>query len=122
MMEFEFQGIEELVSRLEQVGKSVEQGKDEAVLEGAKVMQKATQERAPVLTGNLKAHVEISDVKDGEAEVYVDQQGKAYYGYFHEVGTSKMRAQPFMGPAFNASKTKIELAMANNIRQRLTSL
>lgn len=119
MMKIEFEGLEELVSKLEQVGDSVEKGKDEALLEGAKVMKKATQDRAPVRTGNLKAHVEISDVSNGEVEVYVDQQGKAYYGYFHEVGTSKMRARPFMGPAFNASKTKIERTMADKIRQRL---
>ena len=83
-------------------------------------MKEATQERAPFRTGNLKSHVEISDVANDEVEVYVDQQGKAYYGYFHEVGTSKMRARPFMGPAFNASKMKIERAMADKIRQRLT--
>ncbi|MBO1003738.1 HK97-gp10 family putative phage morphogenesis protein [Pseudogracilibacillus auburnensis] len=118
-MEFEFIGIDDLIDKLERTGHQVEQGKDEAVLEGAKVMQKATKERVPKLTRNLEMHVEISDVKDGEAEVYVEQQGKAYYGYFHEVGTSKMRARPFMGPAFNASKMKIERAIADKIRQRL---
>lgn len=118
-MEFEFQGLDELAQKLEQVGHDVKQGRDEAVLEGAKVMQKATQERAPVLSGVLKGHVEIADVNNGETEVYIDQQGNAYYGYFHEVGTSKMRARPFMGPAFNASKIKMERAMADKIKQRL---
>lgn len=119
-MKFEFDGLDELIDRFERVGQNVKEGKDEAVLAGAKVMQKATKKGAPKLTGNLEAHVEISDVKDGEVDVYVDNQGKAYYGYFHEVGTSKMRARPFMGPAFNANKVNIEKAIADKIRQRLT--
>lgn len=118
-MEFEFEGISELVQELELMGKSVEQGKDEALVAGAEVLQKAAKERVPVRTGNLMRHVNISEIDDGEIEVYVDQQGKAYYGYFLEVGTSKMRAQPFMGPAFNASKLKIERTMAEKLRLRI---
>lgn len=117
-MEFEFEGLEELANSLEQTANNVKESKDEALIAGAKIMQRATQDRARVLTGNLKAHVEISDIENGEILVYVDQQGKAYYGYMHEVGTSKMRARPFMGPAFNSSRFKIERAIADKIRQR----
>lgn len=120
-MRFEFEGLEELISKLEQKAEDVEKTKNEALQEGAKVMQKAAQDKAPYRTGNLKRHIEISDIKDGEINVYVDQQGKAYYGYFQEFGTSKMRARPFMGPAFNASKLKIQRVMADRIRQRLMS-
>lgn len=118
-MKFEFEGMDQLIQELENTGREVSVVKDEAVAEGAKIMQKATQERAPYRRGILKTKIEISDIKNGEAEVYVDQQGEAYYGYFHEVGTSKMRARPFMGPAFNDSKMKIERAIADKLRQRL---
>ncbi|WP_440894971.1 HK97-gp10 family putative phage morphogenesis protein [Amphibacillus sp. Q70] len=118
-MDFEFEGIDDLINRLEETGRNVDQTKEEALLEGAKVMQKATQDSARVLTGNLKANVEISDIENGEIEVFVDQQGIAYYGYILEVGSSRMRAKPFMGPAFNASTNKIEQAIADTIRQRL---
>lgn len=121
MMKIEFDGLEELANKLENTANNVEKGKDEALLAGAKVMQEATKKLAPVRAvggGNLKDHVNISDVEDGEIQVYVDQQGKAYYGYFHEIGTSKMRARPFMGPAFNTSKHQIERAIADKIKQR----
>lgn len=119
-MDLEFEGLDDLSQKLEQIGQDAKSARDEAVLEGAKVMQKATEARTPVLTGNLRAHVEISDIEDGEILVYVDQQGDAYYGYFQEVGTSKMRARPFMGPAFNASKVTMEKAIADKLKQRLS--
>lgn len=122
MMEFEFGGLDELANKLEQTAKNVKKGKEEALLAGAKVMQEATKKLAPVKTGKLETRVEISDVENGEIQVYVDQQGKAYYGYFHEIGTSKMRAQPFMGPAFNQSISKIQNAMADKMRQELLSV
>ncbi|MGM8213568.1 HK97-gp10 family putative phage morphogenesis protein [Virgibacillus sp. W0430] len=121
-MKFDFEGMDELVTRLSNMEQGVETAKNEALLEGAKVMQKATKERAPKMTRNLEMNIEISDVEGDEVEVYVDQQGHAYYGYMLEYGTVKMRAQPFMGPAFNQNITKIQNAMAYKIRQRLMAL
>lgn len=124
-MKFEFEGMDQLLSELERADRSVQSSKSEALIAGAKVMQKETKNRAPVRAiggGNLKAHIEISEIEDGEVLVYVDQQGKAYYGYFHEVGTSKMRARPFMGPAYISSRNKIERAIAQKISERLRLL
>lgn len=121
-MKFEFEGMDELIQKMDQLGIDIKRDKNDAVLEGAKVMQKATQEKAPKKTGNLSNLIEISDVEDGSVDVFVDQQGKAYYGYFLEYGTSKMRAQPFMGPAFNANMSKIQDAMASKMREKLMAL
>jgi HK97 gp10 family phage protein len=118
-MKIEFEGIEELIRQLETMSDAVDQGKVEALIAGAQILQKAVQGRAPYLTGILMEHIIISDVKDGEIDVYVDQQGPAYYGYFHEFGTSRMPARPFVGPAFNESGAKIEQAIANVLRMRM---
>src|SRR5690625_4185130 len=99
-MELEFEGIDELMQRIEQMGNEADKYAEEALKKAGETLQKAVKERVPVDTGNLRNHIELSDVKDNSIDVYVDQQGKAYYGVMVEEGTSKMRAQPYMYPAF----------------------
>ena len=121
-MRFEFEGIDELIQQLERTGSNMSDSKADALEAGAEVLQKATQERAPVRAvngGTLKANIEISDIDGEDIYVFVDQQGIAYYGYFQEFGTSNMTAQPFMAPAFNHSRSQIEQAMAMSLRRRL---
>lgn len=118
-MDLEIEGLDELTQQLEKMGYDVKQNEEKALVAGAEIMQEATRKLAPVRGGTLRSNIEISDVENGEIEVYVDQQGVAYYGYFHEIGTSKMRARPFMGPAFNQSRSQIERTMANSLRQAL---
>lgn len=50
---------------------------------------------APVDTGNLKGSIGVSKVGQLESEV----GPTANYGIYLELGTSRMPAQPFMGPA-----------------------
>ena len=118
-MKFELEGLNELIRSLEGTANDVDSTKKEALLEGAKVLQDESQKLARRRTGNLIAHIEISDVTNDEVFVYVDNQGKAYYGHMLENGTSKMAARPFMGPAFNRSRIKINQAMAKRIRSKL---
>ncbi|MCT1575698.1 HK97 gp10 family phage protein [Oceanobacillus kimchii] len=123
-MEMQFQGLDELMLELEGMERDTEKSKKDALEAGGKVMQTAAKSIAPVRAvggGTLKANIEISDIENDQIEVFVDNQGKAYYGYMLEVGTSKMPAQPFMGPAFNQSRIRIEQAMANSIRNSLRS-
>jgi len=119
MMKFEFENIDELINRLEMTGNNVEQGKQQALTASANLLQEETKKIAPVSTGNLRGNINVSDVEDDEISVYVDQQGSAYYGHFLEYGTSKMRAQPFMYPAFHKNRSRIERRMADALRERL---
>ena len=120
-MNFEMQGLSELMSQLSSLENGLENMKDQALKEGAKVMQEETERAARVRTGNLKRNIKISEIEDGSIYVYVDNQGKAYYGQMLEFGTSKMSAKPFMAPAFNQSKMQINQAMANKLRQYLST-
>ncbi|SFL38883.1 phage protein, HK97 gp10 family [Gracilibacillus orientalis] len=120
-MEMQLEGLQELNRQMQQMERNVEKDKGKALTAGAKVMQKGAQSLVKVKTGNLKEHIEISEIENGEIEVYVDNQGIAYYGYMLEIGTSRMPAQPFMGPAFMQKKLLIEQAMANSLRQSLGS-
>jgi len=118
-MKFEFFGMDELLNEIERAGIGMGRVEEKGLKAGAEVMQKEAIKAARVKTGNLIKHVEISEVQGGEIEVYVDQQGKAYYGVMLETGTSRMSAKPWMGPAYNRSTFNIQRAIAAEIRKEL---
>lgn len=55
---------------------------------------------APVDTGNLRASISASDTRDGDTRG-IEVGPSANYGGFVEDGTSRMRPQPYMGPALD---------------------
>lgn len=118
-MDVRFEGLEELTQHLETMGREADKYAEEALVKAGTTLQTETKKHAPVRTGNLSRHIELSKVKDGEIDVYVDQQGPAYYGRMLEEGTSKMNARPFMYPAFHKSRFKLEREMAKVLRERL---
>lgn len=67
---------------------------------------------APVDTGNLKNSISHSDLRIGTSGQLVAEIGPtANYGIFLELGTSRMPAQPFMGPAADRHTPSFEAAM-----------
>jgi HK97 gp10 family phage protein len=74
----------------------------QAVTESAETMAADAQDRAPVDTGTLRASIHVEGVQRSGLEVKatVATGGEASdYAVFQELGTTKMAAQPFMGPA-----------------------
>ncbi len=74
----------------------------EAVPESAETLATGAQDLAPVDTGTLRAsvHVKSVEVSATEVKATVSTGGEASeYAEYQEVGTSKMAAQPYMGPA-----------------------
>ncbi|MEK4199098.1 MULTISPECIES: HK97-gp10 family putative phage morphogenesis protein [unclassified Cytobacillus] len=117
-MDFQMDGLSEMMNRLASL-ENMDEIKNEALKEGAKALKEETERTVVKRTGNLSRNILVSDINNDEIFVHVDNQGKAYYGHMLEFGTSKMSAQPFMGPAFNRSKMSINNAMAEKIRQHL---
>lgn len=67
---------------------------------GARV-ERASKQIAPVDTGNLRNSISTTQTGDGRStSISVAIGPTANYGIFVEEGTSRMRPQPFMGPAF----------------------
>lgn len=122
-MEFEMTGIEEIIEGFEDVANEMKKHKKEALEKSGKYYQGKVIEKAPSSAGpeggNLKRHIEITDVEDDEITIFVDQQGKAYYGVMVEEGTSKMRAQPYMYPTYQKEHKKLLSIMADVLRMRL---
>lgn len=116
----------------------------DAVQAGAKVAQEAIKARVPVRSGLLKrnivrggfrsespqntqtAIVKIRRVKKkyantkanrraGNAGTGYEADGPAFYGRMVELGTVKMRAQPFMRPGFDSAESQISKSVEDVI-------
>ena len=97
-----------------------------AVRAGAVVFRDAVRANAPVRSGLLKRSISVDTVRGSATagvkfkKVLVKKKGKKgrhksvpFYWYFLENGTSKMPAQPFVRPAFDASVKQAEEAAFN---------
>lgn len=90
-----------------------------ALEEAGEYLRSKIQDMTPVRKGLLKASITKSEVINGKIQIGPSQQGPAFRAHFIEFGTSKMRAQPFMRPAFEMAKPTIEKIMAEEIRKGL---
>lgn len=87
----------------------------------ARVVVAKAKQRVPVDTGLLKRSITQNvSVGSGKAEALVGYRKKAFYGGFVELGTSKMRAQPFLRPALDESHTEIEAAFVDALNRTVT--
>ena len=69
--------------------------------------------------GALKESIIKGEAIDGEIQIGPSQKGPAFRAHFPEFGTSTQAAQPFMRPAFEQQKSRIEQIMAEEIRKGL---
>lgn len=80
---------------------------------GAEIIAKEVRNRAPVLSGNLRDNGITYEIREDAAEIGWTDAG--FYGRFHEYGTSKMAAKPYMRPAFEAVKDEAVKAMRKEL-------
>lgn len=108
-------GMEELASQLEELAKKTDaEACREALDAGARIVTEAVRNRAPVRTGKLQDKGITYEVKD-ETVAEIGWTKDGFYGRFHEYGTSKMAARPYMRPAFEASKEEACAAMREKL-------
>ena len=122
-----FAGFKELDADFQLLSKA-EQRKvsRKAVRAGAVVFRDAVRANAPVRSGLLKRSISVDTVRGSATagvkfkKVPAKKKGKKgkhkstpYYWYFLENGTSKMSAQPFVRPAFDANVKNAEDAAFN---------
>jgi HK97 gp10 family phage protein len=130
-VEIRLEGFKELEKRLREFGPKVaKNGLRSANFAGAKVILEAAKKTAPVRTGLLKANLRafrrrtpdyiakhsigITGVRLKYGNTSLNRRlrrvgkkykadGPAFYAKFIEYGSSKMRARPFLRPAFQAN-------------------
>lgn len=118
---FDLEGVEEFLTAMKKKGDLLESQQEKIINAGAEILKKEIEARAPVLTGNLKQHIVITEVRkdpDG-AFVYVgpSDPGKGFYGRMIEFGTVKMRARPFVEPSYLSKKSEVLERIAAEVRK-----
>jgi HK97 gp10 family phage protein len=117
-MSVKVEGLDQLADRLKGLGPDISKKTlARSVSRGARVVRNAVNNRAPIDTGRLKRAVytkKLSKESNGNQQTYIVgvRSGKryqktdrdAFYWRFHEFGTEKLPAKPFIRPAFESSK------------------
>lgn len=112
----------------------------------ANIVKDAAKQRVPVKTGMLRDSLVVRKSRTGDGDIGVDvsiksinkkyannkknrrsgragkkykMPGMTFYAYFIERGTSKMRAQPFIRPAIDATKTLLPIAFQKNLAKAI---
>lgn len=123
-MKIKLDGLKELQNALEQ---RFDTTQNEVVLQkGAEYLKERLEDSVydyglKKRTGKSEQSMAIEVSKMGN-EVYVgvsNQRSDAFYLYFHEFGTSKFRARPFVRPTFENHMQNIIDEMAKEMKARL---
>ncbi|MFB1098172.1 MULTISPECIES: HK97-gp10 family putative phage morphogenesis protein [unclassified Terribacillus] len=121
-MRFEFEGIDELIRKIESLGQDTTQAKEKAVEAAANIyrdeVESLIRARGLVATGKMAKSIIVKKV-DGEIAFDVGPSDDGWYLIFHEIGTSKMKATPTMLPAFENTKAQMISVMAETLRKEL---
>lgn len=109
-VDFDFSDINKLQKRLDEMGRKGSILENKALLAGAEVINKEIIRNAPERTGHAKKYLKVSKVtkekgvKVVKVGINKGDNSEAFYLKFHEYGTSKMVARPFMRPSFERKK------------------
>lgn len=107
-------GLADLTARFATLNIEISLALPGIVLQGALVVQKQIQARAPVDTGALQASIDTVAAKrtfSASATVQAEdsaQGGIKHYAIFKEYGTSKAAATPFFRPGVEAARTQVD--------------
>lgn len=114
-----------MVIKVLNLSKCVEKINNIALLDLSPVMERSAEKlikeakiRAPVDTGLLKGSITRKPLNGSYSKgaiVFTPVE----YGLYQEFGTVKMRAQPFMIPAFYATRSQIEQDVQKFINDKL---
>ena len=118
------QGLTELNSQLEKLGKSLGQEPVEPVLySGAKIISNEVSRRAPVYRGVLKSAVVTKklrrvDQNPAPSIAAIDRR-IAPHAHLPEYGTVKMSARPYFRPAVDSKAKEVSNHVQNNLKRLL---
>lgn len=126
MAEIKLDGVDEMTKKLYRLSeKMIRAAESKALKAGAEVLQKEIIRRAPRDTGTLSERIIISRVKNKDGMRYVEvgpDKSVAWRAKFHEYGTSKMSAKPFMAPAVEAKRGETYVVIAKTLREELSKI
>jgi len=122
---FSLKGLDEYLNKIAQAGQDVDASAERAVTAGGDLALAGMQDRAPVLTGELKAALECAapahdgnfvSVRVGMPAAAIDAD-LARYANVQEYGSAHTPAHPYIRPTFQADKAKVFAAMRESLEQ-----
>ena len=121
MADMKLEGMENLLSEIENLGNAGSRIENKALREAGDVVKEAIQKETPIRSGKLKESITVSRVKnkDGAKQVEVGPDKDVFYSKFVEFGTIKMKANPFMARGYEVSKENAMETIEKNLKEGL---
>lgn len=125
MASMEFEGIEELMKRISEMGKAGVRAENKALKKAGEIIVEEAKNNVSERTGKLKEGLKVSGVRKKDGNKYIlagiqkGDNSKIFYGKFLEFGTSKMSAKPFMAPAYESKKNEANEIIKQELRNAL---
>jgi len=117
------EGMDEVIKQMEEMGDAATEVLDKASKAGADIVLFEAKQRVPVDTGRLKESLILKKSKLKKAHIksqyYVTKKGRVKYFAPVELGTSKMKAQPFLRPAVDKNMRKVARTINEEILQAI---
>jgi len=105
------EGMDEVIKLVQKMGDAAAGALDEACKAGAELVLSEAKQKVPVDTGKLRDSLILKKSKTKnpniKSEYYVTKKSGAEHFAPVELGTSKMKAQPFLRPAIDENKSGI---------------
>lgn len=124
-VDMRLEGVKELEQNLKRISREVQQNlMTYALVAGAEVVREGAKRLAPVGETGALAEGFRTEVDTGEEKgtVKMGPRIKTFYGYFLELGTSKMSPKPFMRPAVESKSQEALEAIAATLKRGLEML
>lgn len=130
-------GVSELRRKLERAKDDVPKTMERALSEGGELVRAAAvrniRDKGIIDTGNLLNSVQVYepyyeargvdvDTGGGGRRLVVEVGTSVEYGIYHEYGTFRMDARPWLRPAFESSKDRVRLAVNLALKRRLDGI
>lgn len=125
MASMELEGMDNLIRKIEDMGKAGTRIENAALKKAGELIMEEAKNNVPFRKGKLKEGLKVSGVRKKGGNKFVlagiqkGDNSKIFYGKFLEFGTSKMKARPFMGPAYESKKEEAKEAIKDELRRGL---
>lgn len=119
-MPAKLEGMSQLIAHAKNLELKIDKStKERALKAGGEFIKSKLEPEIPVLTGNWKENIVVSDMEKNKVDVGADQQGDAFYGFMYEFGTSRQPARPVYGPVFENNQNKVQDVIGDVIKKDL---
>ncbi|MGW5639626.1 HK97-gp10 family putative phage morphogenesis protein [Streptomyces sp. NPDC003832] len=113
-------GIKRALRRIGLLPAQANEARTDALREWATALEKTAKDLAPKRSGDLERSIEArANEGAGKAWVHIVPGKTREYAYYVEKGTSKMEAQPFLGPAAQIHRRTGERAMRRAVPRHM---